>query len=62
MHYFNVLSKKTIPLSEGQKTIFHKIGVIKVTENGGWYLQLYQQPNTDFHIVPSGENELPVIE
>lgn len=61
MHYFNICSKKTIQTPEGEKNIFHKTGVIKVTENGGWFLQLFQHPHTDFHIFPKNDEQLPVI-
>lgn len=62
MKYFNICSKKLINTPEGDKTMFHKVGVVKVTNNGGWFMQLYQQPNTDFHIFPSVDESLPVID
>jgi hypothetical protein len=33
-----------------------------VTENGGWFLQLYQQPDTNFMIFPNYKENLPVID
>lgn len=62
MKYFNICSKRTITTSEGEKHLYNKIGIIKVTENGGWFMQLYQQPETDFQIFPSHDQKLPVIE
>jgi hypothetical protein len=41
--------------------IYHKVGVVKVTENGGWFLQLYHQPDTDYMIFPNHNDNLPVI-
>lgn len=61
MHYLNISSKRIINTPEGEKAIFNKIGVIKVTENGGWFMQLYQQPETDFQIFPSQDEKLPII-
>ncbi len=61
MHYLNICSKRTIETPQGQKSIYNKIGIIKVTENGGWFMQLYQQPETDFQIFPSQDEQLPVI-
>lgn len=60
--FYNVCTRKTITRPNDEKKIYHKVGVIKVTENGGWFLQLYQQPNTDFLIFPSHNAELPVID
>ena len=62
--FYNVVSTKTISnsVTNSDKKIYHKIGVVKVTESGGWYLQLYQQPNDSFQIFPNQDDELPVIE
>ncbi len=62
MKYFNICSKRTISTPEGEKQLYNKIGVIKVTENGGWFMQLYHQPEADFQIFPSHDQQLPVIE
>lgn len=59
--FFNVVTRKDIPHSEG-KTVHHKVGTIKVTPNGGWFLHLFMLPDVDFQIFPSHEHELPVIE
>lgn len=58
--YYNVVSRK-LATGDSGKTIYHKVGVLKVTQNGGWFLQMYHQPNTDFMVFPSGDNQLPVI-
>ncbi len=60
MKYFNVCSKETT--SDGNRHLFHKVGVIKVTQNGGWYLRLNQYPETKFQVFPSQNEELPAIE
>lgn len=59
--FYNVCTRKTIHLDKGDKTLYHKVGIVKVTENGGWFLQLYHQPETDFLIFPNHNDELPVI-
>ncbi len=59
--FYNVCTRKTINTSSGEKKLYHKVGVVKVTENGGWFLQLYWQPDTDFLIFPNQDDELPVI-
>ena len=45
-----------------KKKIYHKVGVVKVTENGGWFLNMYHQPRTEFLIFPNHNEELPVID
>jgi len=59
--FYNVVSKKTVPNGDGKKPIYHKVGIIKVTANGGWYLNLYHN-NMEFQIFASHEDELPVID
>lgn len=56
--FYNVVTRKTV----NDKHIYHKVGVVKITENGGWFLQLYHQPDTDFMIFPNHNESLPVIE
>lgn len=51
MQVFNVLSKQEF-IHDGQtKKLWHKIGIIKMTQKGGMYLQLFQFPNMDFYVV-----------
>jgi hypothetical protein len=59
--FYNVVTRKTISGTATDKKIYHKVGAVKVTENGGWFLQLYHQPNTDFMIFPNHNESLPVI-
>jgi|TARA_B110000495_G_C22913276_1_gene533370 hypothetical protein len=60
--FYNVVTRKTINNKISDKHIYHKVGVVKVTENGGWFLQLYQQPDTNFMIFPNYKENLPVID
>jgi hypothetical protein len=50
MRFFNVLTKKVIPTKGEPTTLWHKVGLIKVTNGGYWYLQLFQQPDTEFFV------------
>jgi len=60
--FYNVVTRKVIQTGSENKTIHHKVGTIKVTKNGGWFLQMYHQPNTDFLIFPNQNDMLPVID
>ena len=59
--FYNVVSRKTVP-NNPEKQIYHKVGVLKVTESGGWFLQMYHQPNTDYLVFPNHNESLPVID
>ncbi|GGG24998.1 hypothetical protein GCM10011344_27070 [Dokdonia pacifica] len=59
--FYNVVTRKTINQDTIGKKIYHKVGILKVTENGGWFLQMYHQPNTDFMVFPNHNESLPVI-
>ncbi len=60
--FYNVVTRKVIRDGKEEKTLHHKVGTIKVTPNGGWFLQLFHLPNTDFQIFAGHNNELPVIQ
>ena len=61
--FYNVVTRKTIGNGNAtDKKIYHKVGTVKVTENGGWFLQLYLQPDTDFMIFPNHNESLTVID
>jgi len=59
--YYTVCSERVQADTLEAKSTFQKVGVVKITNNGGWFLQLYQQPETTFRIFPNTEEELPVI-
>lgn len=50
MKLLNVLTKKQFDNNGATTTLWHKVGVIKITAKGGWFLQLFQQPDTDFYV------------
>jgi hypothetical protein len=64
MRLFNVLTKKVIPTKGEPTTLWHKVGLIKETNSGHWYLQLFQQPDTDFFVYEQlpDESSLPEIQ
>ena len=57
MRYYNVLTKKQFDNNGTNTTLWHKVGIIKVTANGGWFLQLFHQPETDFYIFEEKQKE-----
>lgn len=59
-----MLTKKVIPTDGEPIVLWHKVGIIKQTNSGHWYLQLFQQPDTDFFVYEQLENEhaLPDIQ
>lgn len=60
--YFNVCVAHNKIINGVEKTSYHKVGVLKVSDNGGYFLKLYQQPNTTFRIFDNQEDELPTID
>lgn len=58
--FYNVVSKKIIPQGDIEKPLYNKVGTLKVTTNGGWYLSMYHT-NMEFQIFPNHDDELPVI-
>ena len=60
--FYNVVTRKVIRDGKSEKILHHKVGTVKVTQNGGWFLQMFHQPNTEFQIFPGHNSELPVIE
>lgn len=59
--YYNVVCRKTVINDLTDKKIYHKVGVLKATPNGGLYLQMYHQPDVSYQIFPNGDEQLPVI-
>lgn len=64
MRLFNVLTKKTITKDGEPLHLWHRVGLIKSTNSGNWYLQMFHQPDTDFYLVEQEQEkvELPTIE
>jgi len=61
--FYNVVTRKVILEGKKEKILHHnRVGTIKVTSNGGWFLQLYHLPETEFQIFSSHTSELPIIQ
>jgi len=50
MRLFDVLTKKEFNNGKEQVKLWHKVGVIKITDTNRWYLQMFHQPDTDFYV------------
>ena len=57
MRFLNVFTKKEFTNDGQTTTLWHKVGIIKQTKNGGTFLQLFQQPETDFYVFEDKEKE-----
>jgi len=63
MRLFNVLTKKVITKDDQPLTLWHRVGLIKTTNSGNWFLQLFHQPDTDFYVVePEHEERLTAVQ
>jgi hypothetical protein len=60
--FYNVVTRKVVKTGTEEKILHHRVGNIKVTPNGGWFLQLYHLPETEFQIFAGHNSELPVIQ
>jgi len=60
--FYNVVTRKIIRDGKEEKVLHHKVGTIKVTPNGGWFLQLFMLPDVEFQVFSGHNNELPVIQ
>ena len=60
--FYNVVTRKVIRDGKQEKILHHKVGTVKVTPNGGWFLQLFMLPDVEFQIFNGYDNELPTID
>lgn len=60
--FYNVVTRKVIADGTDEKTLHHKVGTVKVTPNGGWFLHLFMLPDVEFQIFSGYDNDLPVID
>jgi hypothetical protein len=61
--FFKVCVDKKISKEEGEDiNLQFKAGLLKVTDNGGWYLQLFHLPDVDYYIKPMEGEALPTIQ
>ncbi len=62
MHILNVCTKKVYEEKNGEKKIkWYRAGILKVSDAGKMYLQLFHQPQTEFFIFEK-EKPLPEIQ
>lgn len=57
MKFYRVLSKKEYTHKGELKKRWHRVGEIKVTNNGGKFLKLYLFPEQDFYVLPDQGDE-----
>ena len=58
--FYNVVSRKLIP-GESEKIVYQRVGTVKITPNGGWFLNLFHT-DMQFQIFPNHDDQLPVID
>ena len=59
--YYNVCAEHIHQANGEEKSIYKNVGTLKVTQNGGWFLHLYHQPDVTFRVF-GNEDNLPIIE
>ncbi|WP_339883542.1 hypothetical protein [Polaribacter vadi] len=60
--FYNIVNRKIIQDGKQEKILHHRVGNIKVTNNGEWFLQMFHLPETEFQILSSYTSELPVTQ
>jgi len=63
MKYLQVCTKKQVKVDGVEKTLWYKVGMMRVTDKGTRFLTMFHQPDTEFHVFDMDEEqELPAIE
>lgn len=62
MKLYKVCTKKEIEVDGEKKMLWFQAGSVKIRENGGWFLTMFHQPETDFYIFEPKEERLPEIQ
>lgn len=63
MQYLQICTKKQVKIDGEDKTLWFKVGTMRVTDKGTRFLTLFHQPDTEFHVFDmEDERELPAIE
>lgn len=52
---FNVLSKQEFIKDGETQTLWHRVGIIKISQSDKMYLQLFQFPNATFYVMEPKE-------
>lgn len=59
----NVFAKREIVVNSEKIALWNKVGIIKTTKNGGKFLQMFHQPETDFFVFDEEkEEDLPIVD
>ncbi|MFT4969485.1 MAG: hypothetical protein ACI9O4_001232 [Chitinophagales bacterium] len=59
----NIFAKREIVANGEELKIWNKVGIIKTTKNGGKFLQMFHQPETDFFVFDEEkEEDLPIVD
>lgn len=51
MQLLNICAKKTYQTQGEEKSIWYKIGVLKISDNNRMYIRLFMHPNTEFFVL-----------
>ncbi|MCF8459611.1 MAG: hypothetical protein K9G46_02720 [Flavobacteriales bacterium] len=63
MKYLQVCTKKKVKVDGEEKTLWFKVGAMRVTDKGTRFLTMFHQPDTEYHVFDMEEaEELPAIE
>ncbi len=55
MQLFNVCTRKDYEKDGEKKSIWYKVGVLKIADSGKKYIKLFQQPDTEFFVFDKDE-------
>ncbi len=63
MIYKDITTKKTYKNKQGEeKASWNKVGILKVTDDGKEYLELFMFPDTPFYVFEKKEENKPQVE
>lgn len=57
MTYLKVCTKKLVLIDGKERTLWFRVGTMRITEKGTRFLTLFHQPETDFHVFDMDEQE-----
>lgn len=57
---YSICAEHTHEVNGEEKTTYKNVGIVKVTERGGWFLRLFHQPGVTYRVFAS-DDDLPVI-
>ena len=60
--YYNVCCKHQKASGDPKDIVYQKVGYVRVSASGNWFITLYHQPGVEYRVFSSKESNLPVIE